>query len=91
MSEQTVKALFERLKDDDAFRRRLRVASGPDERLALVQAEGFDCTGAEIEAAAHRLADDGLRGVVGGLGGAGPLMEQTPGGEPPSMWQGGCQ
>jgi len=67
MSEQGVRAFVERMKNDAAFRGAVDAAETPETRLALLHAEGYDCTAAEIAAQAASLHDEHLAGVVGGV------------------------
>ncbi|MEI6450628.1 MAG: Nif11-like leader peptide family RiPP precursor [Actinomycetes bacterium] len=67
MSEEQAKACVERLKSDEAFRARVMAEEDVDARMALISAEGFDCSAAEI-GALQELADLDLSAVVGGSG-----------------------
>ena len=67
MSEEQAKACVEKLKSDEAFRARVMAVEDVDARMALIGAEGFDCSAAEI-GALQELADLDLSAVVGGSG-----------------------
>ena len=65
MTDQTMKALIERLKSDESFRSRVLALEAPEARLELVRAEGFDVTVAEFAAQAALLSDTQLAQAVG--------------------------
>jgi predicted ribosomally synthesized peptide with nif11-like leader len=65
MSEDAVKALVERMKSDEQFRDRVLATTDEGERLALIRAEGYDCTLEEIAGEGERLDDDELAAVNG--------------------------
>ena len=67
MSCEAARAFTERMKSDPAFRDKVLAVADPDERLALVHAEGFDCSAEEIGRQAEALADQHLDAVVGGF------------------------
>lgn len=67
MSEQTTKALLDRMKADAAFRDKVLAGSTPEDRLALIRAEGYDCALDEIQSLGGALADAALDAVAGGL------------------------
>jgi predicted ribosomally synthesized peptide with nif11-like leader len=67
MSAEQAKAFIEKMKSDEAFRARVMAAEDVDARMALITAEGFDCSAAEI-GALQELADLDLSAVVGGSG-----------------------
>jgi predicted ribosomally synthesized peptide with nif11-like leader len=48
---------FERMKSDWDFYFRVALAEGPDQRMTLVRAEGFDCTSQEVAAACEQLRE----------------------------------
>jgi predicted ribosomally synthesized peptide with nif11-like leader len=65
MTDQTIRALIERLKSDKSFRDRLLALNDPEARLELVRAEGFEVTLAEFAAQAALLSDEQLAQAVG--------------------------
>ena len=65
MSEDQAKAFVEKMKSDEAFRARVMAEEGVAARMALIGAEGFDCSVEEI-GALQELGDAELSGVVGG-------------------------
>ena len=60
------KAFLEKLKTDEAFRARVMAVEDVNARMALIGAEGFDCSAAEIEAVSQELAESELEPVIGG-------------------------
>lgn len=66
MSDAATKAFVERMKNDEEFKARMMAAETVEARLALINAEGFDCTAAEIAAHAAEIEDIELGAVVGG-------------------------
>jgi predicted ribosomally synthesized peptide with nif11-like leader len=69
-----VREFIARMKGDAAFRARVLAAAGADERVALIQAEGYDVTAEEIAGQATRLEDDELAHAVGGVVVAAPAQ-----------------
>ena len=65
MSVDQAKAFVEKMKADEAFRARVMAVEDVDARMALIVAEGFDCSAAEI-GALQKLGDAELSGAVGG-------------------------
>ena len=65
MSEEAAMAFIEKMKSDEAFRARVLAEEGVEARLALIGAEGFDCSAEEI-GALQELGDAELSGAVGG-------------------------
>ena len=70
MSVDQSKAFVEKMKSDKAFRARVMAEEDVEARLALITAEGFDCSAAEI-GALEELGDAELDGVAGGGWGGG--------------------
>lgn len=66
MSSEATRAFVERMKSDEDFKARVMAAETVEARVGLINAEGFDCTAAEIEAHAAELGDAELGKVVGG-------------------------
>ena len=64
MSADQAKAFVEKMKSDEAFRTKV-MAEDVATRMALIVAEGFDCSAEEI-GALQELGDAELSGVVGG-------------------------
>ena len=65
MSEDQAKAFVEKMKSDEAFRVRVMAEEDVEARMALIVAEGFDCSAAEI-GVLQELGDAELDGVAGG-------------------------
>ena len=65
MSEDQAKAFVEKMKSDEAFRARVMAEEDVAARMALIVAEGFDCSAEEI-GALQELGDAELDGVAGG-------------------------
>ena len=65
MSEQAAQAFLERMKSDADFRAKVTAEEDVEARLALIVAEGFDCSAEEI-GALQELGEAELSGVVGG-------------------------
>ena len=72
MSEAAAQAFIERMKSDEDFRAKVMAEEDVEARLALIGAEGFDCSAEEI-GALQELGDAELDGVAGG-GWNGPAM-----------------
>jgi len=68
MSEDQAKAFIEKMKSDDAFRARVMAEEDVEARMALIGAEGFDCSAAEI-GSLRELGEAELNEAVGGDGG----------------------
>ena len=65
MSEDQAKAFVEKMKSDEAFRAKVMAEEDVEARMALIGAEGFDCSAEEI-GALQELGDAELDGVAGG-------------------------
>ena len=65
MSEDQAKAFVEKMKSDEAFRAKVMAEEDVEARMALIGAEGFDCSAEEI-GAPQELGEAELSGVVGG-------------------------
>ena len=66
MSEEAAQAFIERMKSDEDFRAKVMAEEGVEARMALIGAEGFDCSAEEIGAAQDDW-DAELDDVVGGM------------------------
>ena len=66
MSKEAAQAFIEKMKSDHAFRARVLAEEGVEARMALIGAEGFDCSVEEIGAAQDDW-DAELDDVVGGM------------------------
>jgi len=66
MSEEAAQAFIDRVKSDDALRARILAEDGVEARMALITAEGYDCSAAEIAVAMENW-DAELDEVVGGM------------------------
>ena len=65
MSKEAAQAFVEKMKSDEAFRARVMAEEDVAARMALIVAEGFDCSAEEI-GAMQELGELDLSGVVGG-------------------------
>jgi len=65
MSKEAAQAFIERMKSDEAFRAKVMAEEDVEARLALIHAEGFDCSVEEI-GALQELGDAELDAVAGG-------------------------
>ena len=65
MSEDQAKAFVEKMKSDEAFRAKVMAEEDVEARMALIGAEGFDCSAEEI-GALQELGEAELDGVAGG-------------------------
>ena len=65
MSVDQAKAFLEKMKTDEPFRARVMAEEDVAARMALIAAEGFDCSAEEI-GALQELGEAELSGVVGG-------------------------
>ena len=65
MSEDQAKAFVEKMKSDEVFRAKVMAEEDAEARMALIGAEGFDCSAEEI-ALLQELGDAELSGAVGG-------------------------
>ena len=65
MSVDQAKAFVEKMKSDVAFRARVMAEADLEARMALIVAEGFDCSAEEI-GALQELGDAELDAVAGG-------------------------
>ena len=70
MSEDQAKVFVERMKNDEVFHAKVMAEEDVEARLALIHAEGFDCSAEEI-GALQELGDAELDGVAGGSWGLG--------------------
>ncbi|MEI6503438.1 MAG: Nif11-like leader peptide family RiPP precursor [Armatimonadota bacterium] len=69
MSVEQTQMFLEKMKSDEAFRARVLAEEDVEARMALIGAEGFDCSAEEI-AALQELGEAELSGAVGGGGGS---------------------
>ena len=65
MSKEAAQAFIERMKSDADFRAKVMAEEDVEARLALIGAEGFDCSAEEI-GALQELTEAELGGAVGG-------------------------
>ena len=66
MSTEAAQTLFERMKTDEAFRERVLAEPGPEARLVLIRAEGYDCSADDLASFGAALADADLEHVAAG-------------------------
>jgi predicted ribosomally synthesized peptide with nif11-like leader len=57
MSLDQAQAFVQRMKSDEEFAAKVAAVADVAARMELINAEGFDCTAAEIKAASRELAD----------------------------------
>jgi predicted ribosomally synthesized peptide with nif11-like leader len=78
MSEEQLQSLLEKLKHDPALVRKLKAASNFEEGLALIKAEGFDVSKAELLRYQARqtleMNEQELEGVAGGANWCGSIL-----------------
>ena len=77
MSEDQAKAFVEKMKSDEAFRAKVMAEEDVEARVALIHAEGFDCSAEEI-GALQELGEADLSGAVGGGGGSMSAYREEP-------------
>ena len=65
MSEEAAQAFVERMKSDEDFRAKVMAEEDVEARMALIGAEGFDCSATGI-GALRELGEAELDGVAGG-------------------------
>jgi len=65
MSKEAAQAFVEKMKSDEAFRAKVMAEEDVEARMALIVAEGFDCSAEEI-GALQEIRDAELNGVVAG-------------------------
>jgi predicted ribosomally synthesized peptide with nif11-like leader len=66
MSIESAKAYLDRIKNDPGFASKVSSLGSPEEKLALIKAEGFDLTGEEVGQLLKDLSDDELGRISGG-------------------------
>jgi predicted ribosomally synthesized peptide with nif11-like leader len=66
MSTEAAQALIDRMKIDQAFRDRVLAAPEPETRLALIQAEGYECSADDLASFDAAVADSDLERVAAG-------------------------
>jgi len=78
MSEEQLQSLLEKLRHDPALVQKLKAASDLEEGLALIKAEGFDVSKAELLRYQARqtleMNDQELEGVAGGANWCGSVL-----------------
>ena len=57
MTTAAAQQFLERMRSDWDFYFRIALADGPDQRMALVRADGFDCTPEEVRNACEQLSE----------------------------------
>ena len=77
MSKEAAQAFIEKMKSDHAFRARVLAEENVEARMALILAEGFDCSAEEI-ASLQELGEPELSGAVGGGGGSMSAYAEEP-------------
>ncbi|MBL7203353.1 MAG: Nif11-like leader peptide family natural product precursor [Desulfobacteraceae bacterium] len=71
MSQEAAKALVEKLKTDEEFRKKIMGVEDLKQRINLVNEEGFDVTEDEIRQEWQALSEEELKNVFGGVGSPG--------------------
>ncbi len=66
MSIESAKAFFERVKNDEDFRKELEGKTSTEEREKFAKAQGFDFTKGEIRECMEILSDEDLDAVAAG-------------------------
>ncbi len=66
MSTEAAQRLIDRMKTDEAFRERVLAEPSPEARLALIEAEGHDCSADDLASFGAALADADLEHVAAG-------------------------
>ncbi len=66
MSIESAKAYLERIKNDPGFASKVANLGSPEEKAALIKAEGFDLTGEEVGQLLEALSDDELGQISAG-------------------------
>ncbi len=74
MSIESVKAFWERVENDEDFRKELEGRTSVEERIKFAKAQGFDFTKDEIREEQGSLGDEKLDEVAGGSCGSGGGM-----------------
>jgi len=64
MSMEQARRFIERIKTDEAFRKKLAAVEDVAERMNMAREEGYDCTAEEIEKISMELEDTDLDGVA---------------------------
>lgn len=68
MSTDQARLFIQRVQADNAFRTRVLAEEDVDARMALIRAEGFDCSAGDIAALLVALSDAHPQSIRGGLG-----------------------
>ena len=63
MSKKSAKGFLQRVRTDSEFRRKVMATKDDADRMALIRAEGFNCTDAEINAV--EIAMGGMEKICG--------------------------
>ena len=66
MSVEDARALLERVKSDEEFRKELDAAPTPEERSRIVKDAGFDVSDDDVKRTRTELSDEDLEKVAGG-------------------------
>ncbi len=66
MSIESAKAFFERVKNDEDFRKELEGQASVEERIRFMKAQGFEFTKDEFREVHDSLADEELDAAAGG-------------------------
>ena len=66
MNIESAKAYLERIKNDPGFASKVAGLGSPEEKAALIKAEGFDLSGEEVSQLRGALSDDELGQISAG-------------------------
>lgn len=70
MSKSAAQAFVDKMKTDEEFKKKIMAVEDVDQRMKLINSEGFDCTAAEINELSRELSSEEIEGLVlsGGWG-----------------------
>lgn len=66
MSKKAAKAFFEKMRTDEAFRTKVISVKDDEDRMTVINAEGFNCTLEEIHAIEHEMSEKDMDKICGG-------------------------
>ena len=66
MSQESAKAVIDKMKTDEEFRNKIMEVEGVDQRIKLINDEGFEVTRADLGSESNRLTGEELELVAGG-------------------------
>ena len=70
MSKAAAQAFVDKMKTDEEFKKKIMAMEDVDQRMKLINSEGFDCTADEINELSRELSSEEIEGLVlsGGWG-----------------------